>query len=238
MDMKVETRTTSLDSESAQFGNLGRPMTEGEKLLLRVRITLKCRFNAAARLKRHAQCHRVAAMALTLGLIVIPLLQNSSIRLAFTTPIMHMMQVLLGVGVLVFTVAIGKGMYELRADRLNKEGDALKDMSRRLVRALTKDPNLRLDDFHHEYARLTLGKEGHSRLDYLKASLEMPDDVAGWSGSRLALRLILLGSTFGGYLVPVVLIVMEAAFVADMLGLTTLYPQVLHASATLAPLAP
>jgi hypothetical protein len=141
------------------------------------------------------------------------------------------MQVLLGVGVLVFIVAIGKGMYELRADKLNQEGDALKDLSRRLARALAKDSNVRLDDFHHEYTHLTLGKEGHSRADYLKASLEMHEEFPQWIGRRFVVRLFLWFALSYGYVIPIVLILMEAAFVADMLGLTTFYPQVLHASA-------
>lgn len=205
-----------------------KPKTEGERLLLRIRVTQKCRYNASVRLRRSYRFRLFTSMVFAVGLIVIPLLQNSPIPLAFSAPIMAMMQVLLAVGILVFTVIAGKAGYELRADRLTQEGDMLKEMSRRLTRYMTGNAHVRLDDYHHEYAVLTSGKENHTRSDYLAARLEMLDDFPMWLGKRLVLRAASALSTLSNFIIPIILILMEIAFISDMLTLTTFYPSVLH----------
>lgn len=208
-----------------------RPRTEAEQLLLRMRISQKCRYNASVRLRRSYRFRLFTSMMFAVGLMVIPLLQNSPIQLGFSASVMAMVQVLLAVGVLVFTVIAGKAGYEIRADRLNQEGDALKEVSRRLTRYISSNASIQLEDYHHEYARLTSGKESHSRSDYLMARVEMGFEFPMWLGKRALLRVLLSISAVSNYVIPLVLILMEVAFISDMLTLTTFYPGVLHLSA-------
>ncbi|UYO93358.1 SLATT domain-containing protein [Pollutimonas sp. M17] len=208
-----------------------RPRTEAEKLLMRMRISQKCRYNASVRLRRSYRFRLFTSMMFAVGLMIIPLLQNSPIQLGFSASVMAMVQVLLAVGVLVFTVIAGKAGYEIRADRLNQEGDALKEVSRRLTRYMSSNASIHLEDYHHDYARLTSGKESHSRSDYLMARVEMGDEFPMWLGKRVLLRVILSVSAISNYIIPLVLILMEVAFISDMLTLTTFYPGVLHLSA-------
>jgi len=212
------------------INELARPRTEAEKLLLRMRISQKCRYNASVRLQRSYRFRLFTSMMFAVGLMVIPLLQNSPIALGFSPAVMAMVQVLLASGILVFTVIAGKAGFELRADRLNQEGDALKELSRRLTRHMASRADLRLDEYHQQYAALTSGKEAHSRSDYLQARLEMKEDFPMWVGKRVMLRGALAISTLSNYVIPLLLILMEMAFVSDMLTLTTFYPGVLHLS--------
>jgi len=207
-----------------------RPPTEAEKLLLRMRISQKCRYNASARLRRSYRFRLFTSMMFAVGLMIIPLLQNSPIQLGFSAPVIAMVQVLLAAGILVFTVIAGKAGFEIRADRLNQEGDALKESSRRLTRYIAANASIRLEDFHQEYAQLTSGKESHSRSDYLLARVEMNDNFPMWIGKRALLRALLAVSALSNYIIPLMLILMEMAFISDMLTLTTFYPGVLHLS--------
>ncbi|WP_427183819.1 SLATT domain-containing protein [Bordetella bronchialis] len=213
------------------FPEINKPKTEAEQLLLRVRVTQKCRYNASVRLRRYYRFRLFTSMAFAVGLILIPLLQNSPIPLGFSGSVIAMVQVLLAVGILVFTVIAGKAGYELRSERLTQEGDSLKELSRRLGRQIASGANLRLDDYHHEYFSLAAGKEGHARSDYLQARLEMRDDFPLWAGKRLLLRIGSTIYTFSSYVIPLALILMEVAFVADMLNLTAFFPHVLHLAA-------
>ncbi len=207
-----------------------RSRTEAEKLLLRMRISQKCRYNASVRLRRSYRFRLFTSMMFAVGLMVIPLLQNSPIKLGFSAPVMAMVQVLLAVGILVFTVIAGKAGFEIRADRLNQEGDALKEASRRLTRYMAANSDLHLEDYHREYAILTSGKEAHSRSDYLMARIEMGDEFPMWTGKRVLLRALLVISAMSNYVIPLALILMEVAFISDMLTLSTFYPGVLHLS--------
>lgn len=228
--MKDNQDSTLAMDEMVPLPEGARPRTEAEKLLLRMRISQKCRYNASVRLRRSYRFRLFTSMMFAVGLMIIPLLQNSPIQLGFSASVMAMAQVLLAVGILVFTVIAGKAGFEIRADRLNQEGDALKEISRRLTRYLAANASIRLEDYHHEYASLTSGKESHSRSDYLLARVEMNEDFPMWPGKRVLLRALLLVSTLSNYIIPLVLILMEVAFISDMLTLTTFYPGVLHLS--------
>jgi len=227
--MKDTADITSMQEDVlTPINELIRPRTEAETLLLRMRISQKCRYNASVRLRRSYRFRLFTSMMFAVGLMIIPLLQNSPITLGFSPAVMAMVQVLLAVGILVFTVIAGKAGFELRADKLNQEGDSLKDLSRRLTRYMAAGSEVRLEEFHQEYAALTSGKEAHSRSDYLQAQLEMKEYFPMWPGKRLALRVGLGISVLSNYVIPLLLILMEMAFVSDMLTLTTLYPNVLH----------
>ena len=219
------------DDVLTSFNESARPRTEAEQLLLRMRISQKCRYNASARLHRSYRFRLFTSMMFAVGLMVIPLLQNSPIALGFSPAVIAMVQVLLAAGILVFTVIAGKAGFELRADRLNQEGDALKELSRRLGRYMAAGvTDLRLEEYHHQYAALTSGKEAHLRSDYLQACLEMKEDFPMWIGKRLMVRGLLVLSILSNYVIPLLLILMEMAFISDMLTLTTFYPGVLHLS--------
>src|SRR5690606_3165590 len=124
----------------------------------------------------------------------------------------------------------GKAGFEIRADRLNQEGDALKESSRRLTRYIAANASIRPEDFHQEYAQLTYGKESHSRPGYLLARGDRHDNIPMWIGKRALLRALLAVSALSNYIIPLMLILMEMAFISDMLTLTTFYPGVLHLS--------
>ena len=105
-----------------------------EKLQMSMRVTAKCRYNAAARLQLQGKFAFFTTTALSLGLIFVPLLQTSGVKLAFQTNVLSMMQIFLAVSVLVYSVVIGTARYEVRAETLTECGDKLKELIRAIER--------------------------------------------------------------------------------------------------------
>ncbi|WP_251373279.1 SLATT domain-containing protein, partial [Escherichia coli] len=101
-----------------------------QKLLNSMRVTSKCRYNASIRLKRQSQLSFFSTTVLSLGLILIPLLQNADIHLHLPLKVLNMLQIFLAVSVLVYSVIIGTAHYEIRSKQLNECGDKIKDLIR------------------------------------------------------------------------------------------------------------
>ncbi|WP_428944285.1 SLATT domain-containing protein [Pantoea sp. FN060301] len=151
-----------------------------KKLLNSMRVTSKCRYNAAVRLKLQSQFSFFSTTVLSLGLILIPLLQNSDIKLYFSPKILNMLQIFLAVAILVYSVIIGTARYELRSEALNKCGDDIKDLIRKLRREVAEakrsGASVELKKYNNQYDYVSTKSENHSRVDFILASLEMRFD--------------------------------------------------------------
>ena len=206
------------------------PRDANYKFQLSVRVTAKCRFNAAERLRRHGRFAFFTTTLLSLGLIFIPLIQNTNVALAFPPAVLNMMSTFLAVAVLVYSVVIGTAQYEARADKLSQCGDNLKELNRELelLRAQTSDPETRLKQLQTEYACLLSDTENHRRIDYLAATLEMKRDYPITGLIRLYRQSQLLLQSFLPYLLPILLLALEAVFISDMLKITQILPALLR----------
>lgn len=199
-------------------GEIERPKkTAKEKFQMSVRVTAKCRFNAAERLKRQSKFAFFTTTILSLGLIFIPLMQNAGIKLAFPTNVLNMMSIFLAVAVLVYSVVIGTARYEARADKLTQCGDNLKDLNRELSSLLEND-DMDVSKFENKYSHLISDTENHTRTDYLAATLEMRRDYAITGIPRLYKRLFLIVFSIIPYFIPLVMLIIEIVFISDMLG--------------------
>ncbi len=198
-----------------------------QKLLNGMRITSKCRYNASVRLKRQSQFSFFATTLLSLGLILIPLLQNSDIQLAFPPKVLNMLQIFLAVAVLVYSVINATARYETRAEALNECGDKIKDLIRNLRREVadskTSGVAVNLQHYNQRYDDVSTDAENHSRVDFTMASLEMKNDY-NYTG---LLRLYMYGKS--GFLyaalfvVPTAMLIAEVIFVLDMLAVTKVF---------------
>lgn len=206
-----------------------------QKLLNSMRVTSKCRYNASVRLKRQSQFSFLSTTVLSLGLILIPLLQNSDIQLQFPPKVLNMLQIFLAVAVLVYSVIIGTARYETRSEALNECGDKIKDLIRNLRREVAEQKerggSVDLSKYNQRYDDVSTDAENHARVDFMLASLEMRGDY-NYTG---IVRLFMYAKSgvlyVFPYVIPVLLLVAEVTFVTDMLGVSHVStPLLLHAS--------
>ena len=184
-----------------------------------IRVTAKCRFNAAERLKRQGKFAFFTTTILSLGLIFIPLMQNSGIKLAFPPNVLNMMSTFLAVAVLVYSVVIGTARYEARADKLTQCGDNLKDLNRELDNQLKSD-SVDIQELEKKYSHLISDTENHTKTDYLAATLEMRRDYEITGFPRLYKRLLIIVVELFSYIIPLSMLVLEIVFILDMLGIS------------------
>ena len=201
-------------------GEIVRPKKmQKKKFQMSIRATAKCRFNAAERLKRQGKFAFFTTTILSLGLIFIPLMQNSGIKLAFSTNVLNTMSIFLAVAVLVYSVVIGTARYEARADKLTQCGDNLKDLSRELDSLKESDVE-HIKELEKKYSHLISDTENHTRTDYLAATLEMRRDYTVTGFPRLYKRLSIIFVELFSYIIPLSMLVLEIVFISDMLGIS------------------
>lgn len=199
----------------------------GQKLLNGMRVTSKCRYNASIRLKRQSQFSFFATTLLSLGLILVPLLQNSDIHLAFPPKVLNMLQIFLAVAVLVYSVINATARYETRAEALNECGDKIKDLIRNLRREVAESKasgvTVDLAKYTQRYDDVSTDAENHSRVDFMLASLEMRGDYNYTGLVRLYMYLKSGLLYVIPYIVPALMLFTEVIFVTDMLGVTKVF---------------
>ncbi|MFN4361684.1 MAG: SLATT domain-containing protein [Hylemonella sp.] len=114
------------------------PTAQSDVLLRQCHITSKCRYNASIRLKRLGKFTFLTTTMLSLGLILIPMLQLANLRIAYPAGVVNSLQIFLAVAVLVFSVVSATAGYETRARVLNDCADRIKDLSREIRTAAEK----------------------------------------------------------------------------------------------------
>lgn len=202
-----------------------------KKLLNSMRITAKCRFNAAVRLSSTNSYSFITTTVLSLGLIFIPLYQSSGLPIPYSDKVLSMLQIFLAVAVLVYSVIIGTSKYELRASKLDQCGVDIKVLIRRLRHDIctAKANNLPLDleKYHEKYHVISAESENHSRLDYLQAILETRSDfnITGVKRAYLYLKMNIIRATT--YFIPTVMMLFEILFILDITRVTECFSSIL-----------
>lgn len=221
--------------KNSKIENDRPPKTEAEKLQLSVRVTAKCRFSAAQRLRNQDSFAFFATTFLSLELIFIPLMQNAGIKLAFSMEVLNMMSVFLAVAVLVYSVVIGTAKYGLRSDKLTQCGDNLKELNRKLGIFIENDRTGKenkeeIDDLRERYTQIISETENHRDVDYFVAILDMPRDYPskGWIDKFKKWIIVLVFKYLTPYTIPLLLIVVEIIFICDMLFITEILPNTLR----------
>ncbi|MFM8330622.1 MAG: SLATT domain-containing protein [Candidatus Methylumidiphilus sp.] len=192
-----------------------RPKDATEKLQMSMRVTAKSRYNAAARLQFQSKFAFFATTLLSLGLILIPLMQNAAIPLAFKANVLNMVQLFLAVASLVYSVVIGTAQFDVRAEKLTECGNRLKDLIREIERDYEKSPTLfpdKLSDYQRRYSDVVTDSENHDRSDYHFAILEMSNDyfITGIPWIIMYVNAIL--SRCIAYIAPLLMMYFEVIF--------------------------
>lgn len=202
-----------------------------KKLLNSMRITAKCRFNAAVRLSSTNFYSFITTTVLSLGLIFIPLYQSSGLPIPYSDKVLSMLQIFLAVAVLVYSVIIGTSKYELRASELDQCGVDIKVLIRRLRHDICESKSgsliLDLEKYHKEYHVISAESENHSRLDYLQAILETRSDfnITGIKRAYLYIKMYLTRVTI--YIIPTMMMLFEILFILDIIGVTECFSSIL-----------
>lgn len=194
-------------------------LSPAETFLLTMRVTAKCRFNAANRLGNLNKFSFLTTTLLSLGLIFIPLAQNSDIDIAIKQGVINMMQIFLAVSVLVYSIIIGTSKYEVRSEKLTACGDSLKELIRKLNKKI-KENSLELnelEDYQVTYAHIISKTENPQNVDYIIATLDMGRDYKITGLRRLHLKIKSYFLLFIPYYIPVLMLSLEAAFIFFML---------------------
>src|SRR5450830_589684 len=189
-----------------------------------MRTTAKCCYIASVRLQHQAKLSFFTAGFLTVGLVLIPLIQNSNFQIAFAPSVLHMMQIFLGIAVLIYLAIIAMSKYDLRA----REFQACETKIRALIQAFNKERSLdfevltpeRLDQLQARYLAILAELDNHKPNDYRFATLEMFRDYYITGLPRLKLYASAHLSRAVVFIIPVALMLAEVIFITDMVGAT------------------
>jgi conflict system pore-forming effector with SLATT domain len=205
--------------------------SEADKFLLSMKATAKTRYNASIRLKYLGKFTFLTTTFLSLGLIFIPLIQNSGVKLALSSGVINSMQLFIAVSVLVYSVIQGTARYELRSEQFNECGDNLKELIREFGREreaangqLSTD---QLARFEQRYSDITTEVENHTRGDYRLVTLAMKRDYRITGIPRVSEWLLARTEQLIPYTFAIALVTLEVLFITDILGVTKVFANVL-----------
>ena len=198
------------------------PTDQGEVLQRQCHITAKCRYNASIRLKRLGQGTFLTTVVLSLGLILIPMLQLAKLRMAYPDPVVNSLQIFLAVAVLVYSIISATASYGTRARVLNDCADRIKHLGGEL-RTARKAGNADLMQFAERYHSITRDSEMHSRADYVLAKLQATDQFNVTGVKRLWNRVAVVVAEAVPYVPSLALLAIEVVLVTDLMGVTALW---------------
>ena len=202
-------------------------------LLNSIKVTSRCRYNAAIRLENIGKFSFFTTTFLSLGLILLPLIEISNINTVFSSnpKALSMAQIFLAVSILVYSVVIGTAKYDLRSNLLSNCGDNLKSLVKDIEININTNGNLSQDDlfkYNKIYTRITRESENHKRTDYLSAILES-SEIYDLSKPE-SFWLIIKEKTFRllSHLLPLSLIVIEITLITDIFGISKVFSPYLN----------
>ncbi|GAA5178727.1 hypothetical protein GCM10025771_18630 [Niveibacterium umoris] len=207
-----------------------------QRQLLAIRTSARSRCYAGQRLQRQGRFWLATLVALALGLILIPLLQNAGVRLALAPNVLNLVQIFLGVSVLVCVVLVASANHALRARALLECGDRLRELAREFEKVCEDvGPGAIsshiLDEFRLRHADTLRNLESPSRNDQRLALLDMPGEHRMGRGERFQLSLQARLTQLSGLAMPILIMLLEAIFVANALGVPTALHDPLAAAA-------
>jgi hypothetical protein len=207
------------------------PTDQVEVLQRQCHITAKCRYNASIRLKRLGQGTFLTTVLLSLGLILVPMLQLAKLRMPYPEPVLNSLQIFLAVAVLVYSIISATASYGTRARILNDCADRIKLLGSELRNA-RKDGQVDLAHFSERYHSITRDSEMHTRADYALAKLQAIDQFNITGLHRLWSRLVVLVAEGMPYLPSAALLAIEWVIVTDILGISAIWTPFMRALAS------
>ncbi|MBD3667287.1 MAG: SLATT domain-containing protein [Kangiella sp.] len=150
-------------------------------LYKKVDATSKTRFHAARRLRLHSKSSTYIVVLLSLGLILISLMQAYNLGNNIDSSLVGLIQVFSAIAVLVYSLLIDKNDYSNLSEKMYSCASKLGELKQKIHPHLeTEHSQEDYDRFRDEYHRILKLYETHSnndfRGDYTRAKLEMPEN--------------------------------------------------------------
>lgn len=150
-------------------------------LYKKIDATSKTRFHASRRLKLHSKFSTYTVVIISLGLIIISLMQAYNLGNNIDSDLVGLVQVFSAVAVLVYSLLIDKNDYSNLSEKMyscaSKLGDLKQKVHPHLGEKFDKNEyNKFLDEYHNILKLFETHSNNDFRGDYVRAKLEMPEN--------------------------------------------------------------
>lgn len=190
--------------------------TPPEKLQITIEITAKCRHAASNRLERKSKFLFFIITILSLGLILIPLIQISDIKVAVHENLLSTMSLFLAITVLVYSVIVNTENYNIRAYKLMQCGDLLKELTRQIEIDKNNIEGINLmERYEKKYQDILKISENHEEIDYMESQLKLN---YYYNLKPYSIKIKIFCRKFFSYCIPIFLVFLEVLFIAEILG--------------------
>jgi len=151
-----------------------------KNLYKKMDATSKTRFHSSRRLKIHAKWATYTVVLISLGLILISLMQAYSLGNNINSDLVGLMQVFSSIAVLVYSLLIDKNDYSSHSEKMYSCASQLGELKQKVRPQVVLDyDQAKYHEFRDEYHQILKLFETHSnndfRGDYYRAKLEMPE---------------------------------------------------------------
>lgn len=170
-----------------------------KNLYKKMDATSKTRFHASRRLKIHAKWATYTVVIISLGLILISLMQAYSLGANIDSKLVGLMQVFSSVTVLVYSLLIDKNDYSSLSEKMYSCASQLGELKQKIRPQVDLEfDEDKYHEFKDEYHQILKLYETHSsndfRGDYYRAKLEMPEfyNIKGKDWAALKSKVILV----------------------------------------------
>lgn len=150
-------------------------------LYKKIDATSKTRFNASRRLRLHSKFTTFTVVIISLGLILVSLMQAFELGNNIKSDLVGLMQVFSAVAVLVYSLLTDKNDYSNLSEKMYTCAAKLGELKQKIHPTLDveHDQN-KYDQFRDDYNKILKLYETHAindfRGDYFRAKLEMPEN--------------------------------------------------------------
>ncbi|WP_417068642.1 SLATT domain-containing protein [Niveibacterium terrae] len=209
-----------------------------QRLQRAIRTSAHAHGFAGIRLSRKERAWQTTLVLLALGLVLLPLLQNAGVALALAPNVLNLIQVFLAVAVLIAIVLLASANLALRGRTLSECAERLRELSHEFDKVCedlgpTVMPSHILDEFRTRHSETLRNIEAPCHNDHRQTLWAMASDYELDPASRLRLGLSSAASQLFSLALPLLLLTLEAFFIANALGLNHELNQLLGPAADL-----
>ena len=153
-----------------------------KELLRRTKKTTKSRYRASERLERHHKYSQWSVALLSCALIFIPLVQVFQVHTGISNEILALIQAVLAVLVLVYSLLLGQENFISRSNDMHKNGVELGRYARKLAGLNGSEvQDAEYNQLVEEYYNILEKYENHKPVDYLFTQLSYkPKTAIDW----------------------------------------------------------
>lgn len=162
-------------------------------LYKKIDATSKTRFHSSRRLKQHSKWSTYIVVLISLGLILISLMQAYDIGNNIESPLVGLIQAFSAIAVLVYSLLIDKNDYSSLSEKMYSCASQLGELKQKVYPHLdNKYDDKKYVEHREEYHSILKLFETHSmndfRGDYFRAKLEMPENYEINGGDWWAMK--------------------------------------------------